>query len=208
MKNKFKKTYSALKAISYKLKAEGGFTLVEALVAIFILSVGVTGVVILISRSTMGFSVSKERLVATNLAQEGIEVIHNIRDNNWLNSDQIDPAPVWNDWDGNGAGDSCGPCTGYVLWNSANFLNSGGGLDLKWNSVNNRYNDAGTENIFYRIITITDLGDLSSPLDGTIDYVSVKSTVGWGGAGSCSAGGIAISYRYCLTLEERLYDWR
>lgn len=183
-------------------RRQEGFTLVEAIIAISVLAVGVVGAITLISAGITNLGVSKDRLVAAGLAQEGVEVVHNIRDTNWL---AVRP---WNDWNIDGTVDSCSPCAGYVLWNSSK-LESAAGIDLRWNGSTNHYDNSGASGeSFYRIITITDLGDLSSPLDGTIDYASVKSTVGWGGTGNCAAGGITTNYRYCLTLEERLYDWR
>jgi len=60
------------------------FTLIEATVAIFLLTVGIVGAFSLIQRTTAFSSISSSQLVATYLAQEGIEVIRNIRDTNYL----------------------------------------------------------------------------------------------------------------------------
>ena len=189
-----------LKTKNYKLKTDAGFTLLEAIVAIFILLVGTTGAMTLISRGIVGLNVSRENLIATNLAQEGLEIIHNIRDTNWLDS----AAPDWNDWDDDGIADDCSsPCTGFVLWNSSRLEQIP--FDLKWNNFSGHYDNIGvSEKAFYRIINIIDNpdGNLSTP------DVRVVSTVGWGGDGSCISGGVPSNRKYCLTLEERLYNWR
>jgi four helix bundle protein len=61
-----------------------GFTLLEVIAAIFILTVGIGSAFILISQTLSATSLAKERLIASYLAQEGIEIVRNIRDTNWL----------------------------------------------------------------------------------------------------------------------------
>lgn len=67
-----------------------GFTLIELIVAIFILAMGTVGAFILIQKTIAFTSISSSQLQASYLAQEGIEIIRNIRDTNYLKS---------NDWD-------------------------------------------------------------------------------------------------------------
>lgn len=179
---------------------ESGFTLLEAIVSIFIMLVGITGSMTLVFNAIVGLGLAKDRIIATNLAQEGLEVVHNIRDTNWLDS----ASPAWNDWDGDGLADICTPpCTRFILWDSLNLPSVP--FDLKWNSFSGHYDNIGvSEKAFYRMINIVDNPD-GNPL--TPD-VRVMSTVGWGGEGSCIAGGVPSSRKNCLTLEEVLYDWR
>jgi len=66
-----------------KLKL-GGFTLVEALVAIAILLTAVVGPISLIGDATHKLYYSRDRLIALSLAQEGIEVVRQKRDSNML----------------------------------------------------------------------------------------------------------------------------
>ncbi len=61
-----------------------GSILMEVLVSLFILSLGLTGGATLIIMSITSNQINKNRVIATNLAQEGIEGIRNIRDTNWL----------------------------------------------------------------------------------------------------------------------------
>lgn len=71
-----------------------GFTLIEATLAAFILSVGVLGAFGLI-QAVAGFtSAVSSRLTAVYLGQEGIENIRNIRDSNWLKQRSA-PATAW-----------------------------------------------------------------------------------------------------------------
>jgi len=87
-----------LKCLNVKIK-KTGFTLMEAIVAIFLITVGIVGTYALITMTISSATISKDKLVAAYLAQEGIEIVRNIRDTNWL-----DPTnPPWND--GLGTGD-------------------------------------------------------------------------------------------------------
>lgn len=61
-----------------------GFTLIETIVAIFLLTVGVVGSFSLMQRVTSFASITASQFTATYLAQEGIETIRNIRDSNYL----------------------------------------------------------------------------------------------------------------------------
>ena len=61
-----------------------GFTLIETIVAIFLLTVGVVGSFSLMQKVTSFASITSSQLVASYLAQEGIEIIRNIRDTNYL----------------------------------------------------------------------------------------------------------------------------
>ena len=63
---------------------ERGFTLVEALVALFVLLLGVTPAFWLSSSSVNLAASVRNNLIAANLAQEGIEVTRAIRDRNWF----------------------------------------------------------------------------------------------------------------------------
>ena len=79
-----------LKFLNVKMMKRG-FTLLEVLVATFIITVGIMGSLSLVSRTIYSANISSKRLIAVYLAQEGIEIVRNIRDTNWL--EQIS----WND---------------------------------------------------------------------------------------------------------------
>ncbi|MBA7596520.1 hypothetical protein ES703_03494 [subsurface metagenome] len=66
------------------------FTLIEIVVAIFLITVGTVGAFSLIQRTIAFTVISSSRLVAANLAQEGIEIIRNTRDTNWLSGNPWD----------------------------------------------------------------------------------------------------------------------
>ncbi|MDP6704496.1 MAG: prepilin-type N-terminal cleavage/methylation domain-containing protein [archaeon] len=61
-----------------------GFTLPEVLIALFVLTIGAVGVFSLTTQVTTRSTDSTSQLIASYLAQEGIEVVRNIRDSNLL----------------------------------------------------------------------------------------------------------------------------
>jgi Tfp pilus assembly protein PilV len=64
--------------------APRAFTLVETLVAISILMIAITGPLYSIHKALMTTYVARDELVATGLAQEGVEYVRNIRDGNYI----------------------------------------------------------------------------------------------------------------------------
>ena len=63
---------------------QGGFTLIEALVALVLLTVGLIPAFTLASSSLTLAGSIQNSLVATHLAQEGVEVVRAIRDADWF----------------------------------------------------------------------------------------------------------------------------
>ena len=62
-----------------------GFSLVETLVAITILLVTIMGPLYAFQQSIQSHYIARDKLIATALAQDGMEYIRSIRDNNYLN---------------------------------------------------------------------------------------------------------------------------
>jgi prepilin-type N-terminal cleavage/methylation domain-containing protein len=61
-----------------------GFTLLETMIALTVLLSAIVGPVALVTRGIYNFSFAKNRIIAVNLAQEGVELARTIRDNNIL----------------------------------------------------------------------------------------------------------------------------
>jgi len=64
-----------------------GFSLVEGMVAIFIVGFVMVGFMAVMGKTFKRTTYERDYIVASNLAQEGIEVVRNIRDNNLKNGD-------------------------------------------------------------------------------------------------------------------------
>lgn len=172
--------------IKYRvLKGNRGFTLLEVLVAIFVIIIGVTGAVNLISYTVSGVVIGKSQIIATNLAQEGIEIVRNIRDSNWIEQ-RSDPGLAWND--GLGADDWS------VQYNSPSLL-SFTNVPLQLNS-NGFYGydgvqgyAGGTDTRFKRTITITNISG---------NEIKVVSQISWSERGRS----------YTVNAEDRLFNWK
>ncbi len=65
-------------------KNRRGETLIETIIALSVLAIGITIASSSIINSIRNMSNAKNRVIAVNIAREGIEDMHNIRDTNWL----------------------------------------------------------------------------------------------------------------------------
>ncbi|OGZ83608.1 MAG: hypothetical protein A2599_02320 [Candidatus Staskawiczbacteria bacterium RIFOXYD1_FULL_39_28] len=76
-----------------------GFTIIEIIIAVFVLTIGIIGVfsafyvIVFLSQDSV------DRFTATYLSQEGIEIARNIRDTNWLNYGNNNTPTEVNAWD-------------------------------------------------------------------------------------------------------------
>lgn len=70
-----------------KRKASGAFTMLELLFALSIWILGFTSIIGLFQLVIESGGEAKDRLVAANLAQEGVEIVHSIRDSNYVEGD-------------------------------------------------------------------------------------------------------------------------
>lgn len=67
-----------------KLKKQNGFTILESIIAIFVLSLSISGAFSAVQQSLSQSIISKDEIKAFYLAQEAIEMIRNKRDANQL----------------------------------------------------------------------------------------------------------------------------
>ena len=161
-----------------------GFTMVEVLIAIFVVTIGVVGSYIILQQIFVNTFISSSRLTAAYLAKEGFEIVRNVRDSNWI---------AGNDWD-EGL-DSCDPGGAPAKFCEADYsettLTSTDLIDdprpLRLNGMYGY--GAGTDTKFSRKIEIEEL---------TPDSLKVKITISWSGQGSS----------HSLVVEGFLYDWR
>lgn len=179
-------------------KNQKGFTIIELVISIFILSIAIIGIFSAFSMITILTSDSADRLTATYLAQEGIEIVRNVRDTNWLNMDN--PAegtnPTWTDGLSTDGVTNCtkgcevdytttGSDLGIVNQTTSDYLrmDSNGFYSYQSCPVNNPNPNCDTK--FKRIVTITPIPDVAgsqpgpdgNPLPGHILKVTVK--VSW-----------------------------
>ena len=137
------------------------FTILELIVAIFVMTVGVLGAYAVVQQIIVYNSISSSRLTAAYLAQEGIELVRNIRDTNWLTV----PLVAWNN--GLGASDWEADYNNGFL---SNWI--GDGNFLKYDSIAGYNYNSGTDTKFKRKITI---------FDETVNMFKVKVEITWPG---------------------------
>lgn len=82
-----------------KTKNKKGFSIGEVLLAVFIVGTVLVIVVAVMSRSLKTFFFDRDAVIATNLSQEGIELVRNIRDNDFVEGNDF----------GDGLGETPGP---------------------------------------------------------------------------------------------------
>ena len=179
-------------------KIKNGFTILEVILAITVLTLAVGGSFILISQTIGSVSVIQSRLIASYLIQEGLEIARNIRDSNWLKNQPFDQNLDEGDcWEGDyqtGAPPDypfLTSCPFPYQYENLSFLGIDGSGFYGYNY------SSGNETIFKRKITISDRVDLDDPPDGQKDKFKVSVEVLWKERGQLRS----------LAAQEYLYNW-
>jgi hypothetical protein len=206
-----------------------GFTLVETLVATAVLMAAIVGSVALITRGLFDFQFSKNKLIATNLAQEGIELVRVIRGNNIL-CDSLNGAPD-HAWDrhptggGNMKGDNFSvsvrslgdmQCNGGgpTIVGATPKLTGGCSAPLLLDSDGTFNYASGEQTFFSRCVHICVPPSTGSACDDAFDPGS--DTLGPDGDIPSSEQMDVVSQVFwdeggrqrIITLHERLYNWK
>ena len=166
-----------------KLSNNSGISILEVIVAVMIIAMGMIGVLSLVIQNIQAQYINKNVLIASGLAQEGLELVRNVRDLNWLT--------LGNNWSQNIIGDG----TYAIDYNGRSSINdavnnindAGARLYIDGNGFYTHAPTATSTNMF-RIITVVDNGD----------YLDVKCAIRW------TQGNQNHDY----TAETYLYDWR
>ncbi len=171
-----------------------GFSILEVVVALYIITMGLIGVLALVNQSIQAKYINTNMLVASQLAQEGLELVRNIRDTNWLNN--VD----WKDCDvpdsncdivqtagGNTYGIYLVSSTENIIINATINNIDSAPLYIDGNGFYTHVMTAETT-AFYRLVTVSDGGD----------YLVVECQVRW----QTSKGD------HDYKAETYLYDWR
>jgi len=166
--------------ISKKTK---GFTLLEMLISVAIITIGALGVFSAVAKFSQQAQQERENLVAAYLGQEGIEIVKNIRDTNW-----VETAASWKD----GLTSCSSGCeadfndASLTAWTTGNYFyieNSNPGTGL------------------YRYITSPVSGDVVTPYKRKITITTV-------GADELDIIVDVYWVTYTMTVKENIYNWK
>ena len=75
-----------------------GFTLLEIMIAISVMTIGIMGIYALVPKIISIGGANNNRFIASQLAREGLEIVRNIRDTNWLEGNSFDQGLNNGDW--------------------------------------------------------------------------------------------------------------
>ncbi len=138
---------------------ERGFTIVEALVALAVLSIALVAAVSAATSSIVIADSIRNALVAANLTQEGIEVVRALRDENWFASRSFDFGLT-------GCATGC-----RVEYNATSLLALGSNPPLKFDSGTGLYAyAAGVETAFRRKITIEQISSIELKVTSEVTW--------------------------------------
>ncbi|MFH1428477.1 MAG: hypothetical protein ABIH39_01920 [Candidatus Margulisiibacteriota bacterium] len=162
------------------IKNNFGISIIEVVAAITIITMGMIGVLSLVIQNIQAQYINKNVLIAADLAGEGLELVRNTRDLNWLTGNDWNKDIVGNytiDYKGSA---SINQSVDYIYDDDARLYVDSNGF----------YTHAVTAmpTNFYRLITVVD----------NIDYLDVKSTIRW-------KDGVK---NHDYTAETYLYNWR
>lgn len=171
-----------------------GFTLVETLVAITVVVMAIVGPLYIVQQSLNVSRSARDQLVASSLAQEGVEFVRGARDSNYIRNLATPGSRTWlASFDGTAGGTA----------SSANCITADCVIDATQGTVSRTitplylsstglYNQAGsgTQTAFTRTIRLT-------AVSGSATEMTLTVTVTW------TTKGVP----YTMTLTERLHNW-
>lgn len=168
----------------FSKREEAGFSIVEITVVIFIISVGLLGVMALNTRNLQVQNINKNDLIAAQLAQEGLELVRNIRDTNWLKGDD------WKSGVGIGTNSDIVQDGDYTIDYAGNIVDIDGidNAPLSINGSGFYDHGVGASSPFFRLISVVD----------QIDSLNITCTVRWRERGRVN------DYK----AETVLYNWK
>lgn len=154
------------------------FSILGAVISIQILVIGILAIMSMSTAFMSQARIESDKIIALGLAQEGIEIVRNIRDGNFLEG------AAWKTGLNNGSGyvvdymteSLLGPAGGRILYDSDKFYSMASANATK----------------FIRNI------DISSGSDDGGEFIYPKCTVSWSEFGRS----------YAIKLEEKLYNWQ
>lgn len=168
-----------------------GFTLVETLVAITVVVTAMVGPLYAVQQALNASRSARDQLIASSLAQEGVEYVRGMRDSNYLYL--LANVGSGRSWlygvDGTGGSVNCITAACVVDPTQNTVSRTVAPLYL---SSTNLYNQAGsgTQTLYTRTVQL-------SSVSGSVTEMVVTVTVTW----------TAKSQTRTVTIRERLHNW-
>lgn len=209
------------------INSQKGQTLIETMVAAFILVMGISAALGLANYSLGATGSIRQRTIAIGLSREGLEVVKNMRDTNWLRGTQSSDC---HDFLSGNATAYCyrgwldavyniapiGPSGTYTIdytagdetpWSLTRGTSYGLDLDTNPDTHGTYYYPGGGNSKFFRKITITQ--EVFEPFnEDTGPRLKVSSQVWWVDK-NCPLTTDVVADSPCLvTLETYLTNWR
>lgn len=156
-----------------------GFTLVETLVSLFIVSIVLAATFAIITAHLRNATLMKNSFIASGLAQEGAEIVRNLRDSDWFAGNDFGSLS-----DG---GPTVSEETYCVQWDSPALISSCPG-PLKKDNLGFYNYDSGEDTIFTRTVTVK--------LEST-EELQIIVEVKWPDRGGIKS----------VVAEEHLFNW-
>lgn len=168
---------------------QNGFSILEIITVIFIIAMGLVGVLSLIVQNIQIQYVNKNNLIASQLAQEGLELVRNKRDYNWKENYH------WKDGDDLDSNTDIVQDKTYVIDYEGDIIDDIDSIDdegavLKIDANGFYSHGAGSVSNFRRLITIVE------SLDS--DYLEVSCRIKWQERNN----------NYSYVADTELWDWR
>lgn len=170
-----------LKAISHKLKAVPGFTLVEVLVSLFILGITLVGIITILTANSRSAVSIDNSYIAGGLVQEGVELVRNLRDGDW---------PAGRPFGAFGGPAAAADGSYRVQWNSSQLMSFADAVLRKDVGTGIYSYDAGADTIFKREVRLITVNP------GVEKKIIVSVT--WSERGTAKS----------VNAEEHLFNWR
>lgn len=150
---------------------ERGFTLIESIVAIFILLIAIVMPMAVVARALFAANYAQDQITAVYLAQEGVELVRNTRDNNVLSGSAL--------WDQGDLSNCYGASGCYVdAVHSSNMVNvcsgtcpyvqEGVGGGISWYGNNSDWGNTK----YIRTIKLSKISDYEIKVNSTVTWAT------------------------------------